>query len=354
MVQAKRNTLLGLVTTIVLAAALAVAGCGGGDEGANASAGGKSVVRFAFSPDPVIDYLKDTGKLAELEEKHNVRLNMTSTWDEFAFFAGGHGDIVSMATYEVPVLEKETGVKTVTFGKYNALRITPVVRSDSTAKTLADLKGKKIGVPSAVASTLVWGMFAKKLHDLDFRVGQGDFQLVVEDHFVMPELVKRGELAACLCIPEAFGPLARRGELQVLYDEKAAWEIFRDELAPGHKGLMGNNFVARKDWYDSHPKEVAFFLELWEEGIKLWAQDKAEIISSYPQHFAVDQEDEENAEKDVQFFIDYLSDHDWFVESAYLDEEWIANEKKVYDLMKETGFMEKDAAVPEFDATQPE
>lgn len=331
-------------------AALIAAACGGDDTGGGATKDeeGRNVIRFVFSPDPVIDWMNDTGKLVELEEKHNARLVMTQSWDEFTAFAGGHADVVSMATYEVPVLEEETGIQTVTFGKYNALRITPVVRSDSDAETLEDLKGGKIGVPSAVASTLVWGMYAKKLHNLDFRVGQGDFKLVIEDHFVMPELVMRGELDACLCIPEAFGPYAQKGEMEVLYDGKAAWEIFEEEFAPGHKGMMGNNFVATEEWYDANPEGVEFFLDLWEVGIDEWVEHKEEIIAQYPQHFAIDEEDPDAG---VKWFTDYLNEHDWFVEEVALDEEWIENEMKVFDLMKETGFMEEDAETPRFEAT---
>ena len=37
----------------------------------------------------------------------------------------------------------------------------------------------------------------------------------------------------------------------------------------------------------------------------------------------------------------------------YLDEQWIEGEKAIYDLMKETGFMEEDAVVPRFEAIAP-
>ena len=84
------------------------------------------MVRFAFAPDPVWDYMNDNGIIVQFEEKHNIRIVTSSTWDEFAYFAGGHGDIVSTATYELPLLEEKTGIKTVTFGKYNLLRITPI------------------------------------------------------------------------------------------------------------------------------------------------------------------------------------------------------------------------------------
>jgi ABC-type nitrate/sulfonate/bicarbonate transport system substrate-binding protein len=183
---------------------------------------------------------------------------------------------VSTATYELPLLEEKTGIETVTFGKYNLLRITPLAARGKNYTTLADIpKGSKIGVPSAVSSTLVWGMYAKKLHDLDFRVGGGDFELVVEDHFVMPEHVVRGELEAALAIPEAAIPYMRKGELEVMYDGKLPYEVYGDICSCEHAGIMGNNFTATKKWYDAHPKEAAAFLALWEEGIKGWRENQA-------------------------------------------------------------------------------
>ena len=47
--------------------------------------------------------------------------------DEFAFFAGGHADIVSTGSYETPVLESEADVQTVTIGKYNMAKDIVVV-----------------------------------------------------------------------------------------------------------------------------------------------------------------------------------------------------------------------------------
>ena len=52
--------------------------------------------------------LTDEGNLVEWEEENNIRIVTSSTWDEFTYFAGGHGDVVSMGTQEIPVLENET------------------------------------------------------------------------------------------------------------------------------------------------------------------------------------------------------------------------------------------------------
>lgn len=325
--------------------ALVVVACGG-STGSSPDAG-RTVVRFAFSPDPVIDWMNDKGIIPEYEDQYNVRLVTSSTWDEFTYFAGGFGDVVSMATYETPLLEKETGIKTVTFGAYNNLRVPIFVRKDSTAQTLTDLVGKKIGVPSAVSSTIVWGMFAKKLENLDFRVGSGDFELVIGDHFVNMDLLLRGELDACLCIPEAGIPAMRTGEVRAIYDGRPPWMIYRDEFAPGHKGLNGNNFVARADWFDANPNAVQFFLALWERGLKEWQTNQAEIIKMYPAMFSVEEQ------ADIDFAIQYFKEYDFFAPTVYLDEQWIKDETNVYTLMKETGFMDANAEVPRFEVVTP-
>jgi ABC-type nitrate/sulfonate/bicarbonate transport system substrate-binding protein len=336
------------------ALALTAAACGGDGDGDSGGDGERSIVRFAFSPDPVIDWMNDQGIIPEYEDQYNVRLVTTSTWDEFTFFAGGHGDIVSMATYETPLLEQETGVDTVTFGSYNNLRVPVFVRSDSDYETFEDLQGTKVAVPSAVSSTIVWGMFIKDWYGLDFCIERpdgsdcGDYEVIEGDHFANMELLIRGDIEACVCIPEAGFPYWRTGEIRALYEPTPSpWEIYAEEYADGHKGLNGNNFVARKDWFESHPNEVAFFLALWERGIQEWFEHKDEIIRTYPQHFAVEDD------ADVDFAVEFMEEHDFFTDTVYLDEEWVENETAVYDLMKETGWMDADAEVPEFQVVEP-
>jgi ABC-type nitrate/sulfonate/bicarbonate transport system substrate-binding protein len=339
---------------VFLVALMLVAAACGGDGGAAGGEDERAVVRFAFAPDPVIDWMNDQGIIPEIEDQYGTRLVTTSTWDEFTFFAGGHGDIVSMATYETPLLEEETGIQTVTFGSYNNLRVPVFVRADSDAETLEDLKGATIAVPSTVSSTIVWGMFAKDWYGLDFCIERpdgsdcADFDLREGDHFANMDLLLRGEIDACVCIPEAAFPFWREGEVRALYEPKISpWELYQDKYAPGHKGLNGNNFVAREDWFDSHPNEVAFFLALWERGIKEWFEHKEKIIRTYPQHFAVE------GKADVDFAVQYMEEHDFFTDTVYLDEEWVENETNVYDLMKDTGWMDPDAEEPRFEIVEP-
>ena len=117
-----------VILAIISALALVAASCGSGSGLRQQSMEeGKQIIRFAFAPDPVWDWLKDSGELAIWEEENNIRIADSSTWDEFTYFSGGHGDIVSMGTQEIPVLEQETSIETVTFGKYNYQR-SPMMR----------------------------------------------------------------------------------------------------------------------------------------------------------------------------------------------------------------------------------
>lgn len=334
---------------LVAALALVGAACGDGGGGGGGGEGGAEIIRFAFAPDPVWDYLRDTATLAQWEEDNNLRIVTSESWDEFTYFAGGHGDIVSMGTHELPVLEEETGLKVVAFGQYNHQRVPLFRRAGDPYETLADVpKGSTICVSSAVSNTIVWSVIADQLHGLNYRVGEGDFNLVVQDHFVMPELLVRGECEVAAFIPEAGIPLLRSGEVEAMYGGRGPWQIYQEICECDHQGIMSNLMVAREEWYDTHQEEAKAFLELWQQGIELWQENKAEIVSIYPQHFAVEEE------ADINFTIDYMSgDNDWFVDTVYLDQAWVDEEVKFYDYMIEAGWMDENAPIPRFEVIEP-
>jgi len=328
---------------LAVSTALIATGCGGAGNGSAGRGGGtENTIRFTFAPDPVWDYITDEGILAEMEEKAGMRIIASSTWDEFGVFAGGHADVVSTASYEIPIIEKETGRDTMTIGKYNKDRSVVIVRADNPAETLEDLKGEDIAVFTAVSATLVWGAYARKMHDVDFRSGGGDYNLIVADAQSQADLVERGEVAACVCLPEFAAPGLRSGELKVLYDGKASSDLYAEEVVEGHEGPMINVFLAGSEWAKEYPEEVDFFLDVWQRGLEEWSANQKKIVGSYPQHFAV--EDPE----DVAFVQQYIADHDWFVDDIRFDDKWVEGESKIFDLLKSTGFMEEDQETPAF------
>ncbi|MGE2832798.1 ABC transporter substrate-binding protein [Mycobacterium sp. SMC-4] len=314
--------------------ALALTSCGNADDNAPAAATGQpGVIRFTFSPDPVWDWLSDQGIREEMEKESGITIIDSSSWDEFALFAGGHADIVSLGTYELPELEAATGVDTVTFGKYNRAKDIMVVGADSEATTVADLPpGAKIGVFSTVGSTLIWSSIVKDLHGKDFRPDGGDYELIVADSQNLPQLLARGDLDAAIIDPQYGIAELSSGAVKPLYDGKSTADLYAEAFAPGHQGLMSNLFVTQRAWYDSHPEEVSFFLKLWERGLQEWVQHRDEIIAAYPQHFAA------TSPADEQFIKNYLdTNFDWFVDSVYLDQSWIDAESGVFGAMETTG-----------------
>ena len=341
--------LLALVSVLALVA-MACSSDGGGNGGENGSeqpagdTGEDGVIRFTFAPDPVWDFLKDSGIREEMEAESGIRIIEQASWDEFGLYAGGHADIVSIASFEVPLLEEETGNPATVFGKYNIDRSILTVGADSDAQTLEDLKGGKIAVWDTVSSTVIWGILANELYGLDFRTGGGDFELVLTDLTNTGALLANGEVDAALVLPDFNVPPLLNGEIKPLYDGQTAADIYAQDVVnvPGHEGPMINIFMAPTDWYDAHPDEVAFFLEMWDRGIQEWQANQDTIIESYPQHFAVESDEE------IQFMKDYLADHDWFVESIYLDDEWVETESQLFPMLNDAGLSDT-AEAPTFD-----
>ena len=333
------------VVAAVSVFALVAVACGD-DDGGGGDTGDEGVIRFTFAPDPVWDYLKDSGIREQLEEESGIRILEQSTWDEFGIYAGGHADIVSIASFEVPLLEEETGRPATVFGKYNIDRSILVVPADSDAQTLEDLQGGRIAVWDSVSSTVIWGVLANEMYGLDFRTGGGDFELVVTDLGNTGPLAANHEVDGALVLPDFNVPVLLNEEVRVLYDGRTAPDLYAEVVgAPDHEGPMINIFMAPTDWYDSHPEEVAFFLELWERGIQEWQANKDEIIESYPQHFAVE------APEEIQFIKDYLSAHDWFVETVYYDDAWVETESQIFSMLADAGLAESDEP-PRFDVVE--
>ena len=337
---------LALLSVLALVAVACGDGNGGGGGGGGGDTGEDGVIRFTFAPDPVWDYLKDSGIREEMEAESGIRIIEQASWDEFGLYAGGHADVVSIASFEVPLLEEETGNPATVFGKYNIDRSILVVPADSDAQTLEDLQGEKIAVWDSVSSTVVWGVLANELYGLDFRTGGGDFELVVADLTNTGALAADGEVAGALVLPDFNVPPLLNGDVRVLYDGRTAADLYAEVAeAPDHDGPMINIFMAPTDWYDDHPEEVEFFLSMWERGIQEWQANQDTIIESYPQHFAVETPEE------IQFIKDYMAEHDWFVETVYLDDEWVETESTIFSMLEEAGLAESGES-PRFDVVE--
>jgi ABC-type nitrate/sulfonate/bicarbonate transport system substrate-binding protein len=86
----------------------------------------------------------------------------------------------------------------------------------------------------------------------------------------------------------------RTDDMVVMYDGQSPFQLYNTfsgfESEEAH--IMSNLFTATEEFYDAHPEEMAAFLALWQHGIELWEENQEEIISTYPQHFAVEDEED--------------------------------------------------------------
>jgi ABC-type nitrate/sulfonate/bicarbonate transport system substrate-binding protein len=349
------NTRAGRALRIAAAALVCavVVACGGGPgaAGGTTAQDANGTVQLVMAPDPVWKWLEDQGIKQEMEQKAGIQVLASSSWDEFGVYAGGHADVISAATYEVPDLEEATGEPATVFGMYNGDRSILAVAAGSPAQNLCDLRGKKIATYTAVSITLIWGMYAKKFCDLDLRAGGGDYEVVVTDVQNMSSLVARGDADACLCLPDFAIPDLAGGALRPLYDAKSAAQVYAQHFGSNKQAdshPQTNVFVARKAWVERNPEEANFLIALWDRGIKEWETNRDAIIDAYPEDFAV-RTPEESA-----FLKDWLENrYDWFAPTAFLDQQWVTEETELFDLMKQTGFMDEEVAAPNFTVLTP-
>ncbi|MCV2488896.1 ABC transporter substrate-binding protein [Geodermatophilus sp. YIM 151500] len=334
----------GMAAVAVTASACASGGGSSQPPGEAADAGG--VINMVMAPDPVWKWLEDQGIKQEMEEAAGIQVLTSSSWDEFGVYAGGHADVISAATYEVPDLAEATGEPATVFGAYNTDRSILAVGADNPAQNICDLEGQKIATFTSVSITLIWGMYAKEMCGLDLSADGGDYELVVTDIQNLASLVARGDAAACLCLPDFAIPELSTNQIKPLYDAKSAAQMWAENYSSFPEDVthpQTNVFVAREAWVEKNQEEASFLIELWDRGIQEWQEHRDEIIAAYPEDFAV------RTPEEMAFLQDWLDNRfDWFVPTTYLTEEWVEGEREVFDLMKETGFVEEDVEEPSF------
>ena len=341
------------------AAALGVAGsipavaasCGSSSSSSSSAspgaAGGEpTVVRFVFAPDPVWNFMNDTGIVAKWEDRYNFKIVNTTTWDETAWFVGGHADIASLGTYEVPLLSEQSGKEFVSFGAYNMGRDGVFVRADSPYKSIVDLKGKRITTNGNGASTMMYPAMWKSQYGVMFKLGGTDFKISTQEFVAMPATLEKGDVEASIGLIDYEIPYMVAGTHKYLYpDDPTMFEYYRDNFDlpdKTHMGVMSNLWVTTPEWLDKNQKVAEGFNVMWQEGVNAWWANKETIVKAYPDLFTTTNQAE------VDWFLKYLDVHDQCVKTVYMDATWIEKEKGVFTLLKQQGFVKEDTPDPVF------
>ena len=338
---------VGLAATVPTLAS----GCGSTSSSSSSSAaaaGEPTVVRFVFAPDPVWNFMKDTGIVAKWEELYNFKIVNTTTWDETAWFVGGHADIASMGSYEVPFVAENAGREFVSFGVYNLMRDSIFVRSDSPYKTMEDLKGQRISTAGTGASMLMYAAMFKKVYGVDLRLGGGDYKVNVQEFTAMPAALSKGQAEASFGLIDFEIPYVKSGEHRWLYpDQPTGYEWYQTYLDKAAvRQVACNLWVTTPEWLAKNPKAAEGFNLMWQEGVNSWYGDKEGIIRAYPDLFTTTNDAE------VNWFLNYLNEdggmHDQCVKTVYIDKTWAENETAVFRLLKEQGFVKQTTPDPKF------
>lgn len=310
---------------------------------------------FEREGDPMVSWMIDSGLVAEMEKKYNVRFVPTETPDDFAFFAGGHGNVIQLGTYEVPLIQLETGIETVTFGRLRSQSTTWLTKADNPANTFADLKGQTLAVNGPGGSQIVWQLLVKEMHGLDYRFDGGDFEVYTTGgDLIGQDLLLRGEVAANACNYTTCAESLAKGEAKVMYDGRTAGQIFTEEImggaVAGSANLWHNTLVARKDWYDSHPNEVAFVLEMFQRAADAWNANAAEILTKYATELGLDVESDAAV---MEFLTTTALEFDPVLDNVYLTEDAVKAERLVVEKLQQTGVIPADFPGLEYGIVEP-
>ena len=352
-----RRPALRVLGALLAAAALLAASCGGGGGSttvtADPAASAQELspprsdpvrVRLALAPDPVWEWLQDSGTVAAWEADHNIRIEASSPFDQFSAFAGGHADMVLINSLDVPQFVEQSNREPAIVGKYTTDRSILAVKRTSRAETLDDLVEARIAVSSSLGPTLLWGLIAEALHGLEFGVDGADFDLIVVDAAGVADLVMRGDADACICTPDFAVPYLADGKMRTLYDGRSAAEIYAQEVVGDPDALpMADVFLIDRPWHDRNEAAVAAILELWDAGLEAWQTERRDIIADYPHLFSV------TTDAEIAWISDYATAHNWVVSSVHITASEAAAHEATFAEMQRIGLLDADARKPDLD-----
>jgi len=339
------------VALLVLAGFAAVAACGGGSVTVGVSpssngvpSGNPTVIKMALTPDSVWQWLESSGTVAATEGTHNIRIEASKPFDQFAAFAGGHVDVVVINAMDVPQFLEQSDREPVIVGKLGYDRSFIGVHRSNRVETLGELVDGTIAVEGSLGSTLLWGLIAHDVYGLDLRVGSDDFALFIAEPASLAGLVSNGEVDACICLPDFSVEYLADGELVPLYGRQSGSAVYGWMWAnePDTK-VIGDALVVDKQWLAANRDAVAALLELWDTGLHHWAADRAGVVTEWPALLSLD------GQAQIDWMIDFLSTHDWMAHSVYLTETDAELHDQTFERMRRFGLLSESTPIPELD-----
>lgn len=274
-------------------------------------------------------WLEDEGIYKKVGAKHDVDFEIIYPLDDWVAWAAKQVDLGAHSTIEIVRYQSEEGVKAHFFGKDAKGFVEIHVRKDAPYKTMADIKGKKVGFAGwDTATAQIMEILLKEFSKVDLRK---DYQVTISPWGTLPGLLLRGDLEAIgTFMPLVLKPSFEGKSRTLLGTYDREWERLT-----GYKGgLAITLWVARKDFFDKNPNGIRAMLEAWDTGIKEFYTNTDRMLKRYEKWVGKDLTDAH-----LKFFADWIrTEKPWFP-SAYFTEEEVANEKRFLGLAIKHGFV---------------
>ena len=340
----RRTTLLAALLTSF---ALTAAACGGGDgSGAGVPTANGAVVddstlsiRVAMPAEPLWQWLIDSGTLASWETEHGLRIEASHPFKPFTALVSGDADIILINALDIPVFAQGLERHPIIIGKHAADRTLALTKRTSQAADLAALVEGKIAVESQLGSTLLWALIVDAAHELDLSYESQDFEFLVAT-FGLAAAVENGDAIACICRPDESAVGLSAAKLRPMYDGMPAAELYSSLTGDPETLMLGQVFLADRDWLDAFPSAASAFLMLWEQAVQHWQEHHAEVIRGYPDLLSL------QTEAEVAWLISHADAHDWIVPTVYTTRDEADAYSRAVGRLQELGILDAEAEIP--------
>jgi len=147
-----------------------------------------------------------------------------------------------------------------------------LVKKDSTYRTIADLKGRKVGLYSLTSSsTAALVKVMRDKHKLELRK---DFELVVAPPPVLAGLLQKGDLEAMINVDPLVLRLLESGAYRQILDADGEWQALAGSR------LLVTTLAAWDDYAQKNPDEIRRLVRIYREAVDIIARDPQIYVST--------------------------------------------------------------------------
>jgi NitT/TauT family transport system substrate-binding protein len=215
---------------------------------------------------------------AGIYKKHGIDLHVK----EVGFAAllaelGSHAVDISITYPGIPAVSlMNKGRDIVALHGVFGLQNSFIVKKNSPYKTIADLKGKKVGVFSLGSSAFaVYRTISRERYGINLKT---DLQSIEAPPPVLRGLIDKGEIEAMMTLSGQEAAALGTGNYRILFDAQADW-IKQN----GEPLIWSSLLVAYRDWIEKDPARAKNFVAAVDEAIKWCIANADMLVDKYPQ-----------------------------------------------------------------------